>query len=603
MPLMRPLLLLLLILLASTTGAQTLRGRVLTEKGEGAASVTVRARLNAQTTVTDKEGRFSLSLRFLPDTLQFSGAGFSRYQTVVGIRQLEDRAFEVVLLFDRKALAEVQAVRIRGTSTYNARKAVDLDGKRGEEVALSGYASGVASTPVSRTKAAAGRYVLADSLPRAADAQAKVLTAGEVNDFSKWKLWEDYTDTEFRRWAQAWGIAPRQRYCVQVQNSRQVALPNQPVYLISRQRGDTVWQARTDNTGKAELWAAFDGGKEEGGGYLLASGGQTITQPLPFALGINQLRIGQSCKDLPAVDIAFVVDATGSMGDEIEFLKLELEDLIRHTASRYSNTELRVGSVFYRDRGDAYLTRVLPFTDDPLKAANFVKLQEAGGGGDTPEAVDAALGAAIDSLAWRGEARTRLLFLILDAPPHDQYKSEIRRLAALAAAKGIRIIPIVCSGADKSTEYLMRALALATNGTYTFLTDDSGIGNTHLQPTTDAFRVERLHILLKRLLEQALYLPSCSPSPTDLPPLRDPGNGAQLAAFPNPTTGPLTLECSQPLKELLLTDFTGKVLLQVGNEGKGGRWQTSLAPFPSGTYLVRYLTEKGERGAIKVVKQ
>ena len=69
-----------------------------------------------------------------------------------------------------------------------------------------------------------------------------------------------------------------------------------------------------------------------------------------------------------------------------------------------------------------------------------------------------------------------------------------------ASEKGIKIIPVVASGIDKETEFLMRFIACATNGTYVFLTDDSGIGESHLEPTVGKYEVEMLNDLIIRLI-------------------------------------------------------------------------------------------------------
>ncbi len=62
------------------------------------------------------------------------------------------------------------------------------------------------------------------------------------------------------------------------------------------------------------------------------------------------------------VDVLFVVDATGSMGDEIEYLKSELSDVTRRVKEENSAVDLRMGAVFYRDEGDEYLTKVSAFS-------------------------------------------------------------------------------------------------------------------------------------------------------------------------------------------------------------------------------------------------
>ena len=75
-----------------------------------------------------------------------------------------------------------------------------------------------------------------------------------------------------------------------------------------------------------------------------------------------------------------------------------------------------------------------------------------------------------------------------------------RNLIAQYAQSGIRIVPVVASGIDKSTEFLMRMTAIRTHGTYVFITDDSGIGGEHLEPTVGEYEVEFLSDLLVRLI-------------------------------------------------------------------------------------------------------
>jgi len=230
-------------------------------------------------------------------------------------------------------------------------------------------------------------------------------------------MWEEYTENEFKSMGNFWGIMPNKRYSVQLTDKKFNAIINEPVFLVHKETGDTAWRAITDNTGEAELWEGFFKNSKDGSGYYIGDRyGNKVQQPSAFANGVNLLTADRTCGVTNEVDIAFVVDATGSMGDEIEFLKLELEDVIRNTMEKHKSLSLRAGSVFYRDKGDQYITKNVAFHDDLLKTLNFIKLQSAGGGGDTPEAVDEALSTALDSLQWNPNARTRLLFLVLDAP-------------------------------------------------------------------------------------------------------------------------------------------------------------------------------------------
>ena len=207
-------------------------------------------------------------------------------------------------------------------------------------------------------------------------------------------------------------------------------------------------------------------------------------------------------------DIAFIVDATGSMGDEIAFLKEDLLSILERVAQSQESITIRTAAVFYRDKiyrdtRDSYLTRYDDFTT-PAKTSAFVRKQDAEGGGDLPEAVHSALETSIQNLSWNTKARARLAFLILDAPAHIDHQGVVESLQASIrtySEMGIRLIPVLASTSDKSAEFMCRDFAIVTGGTYTFLTDDSYVGNSHLVPTVGEFQVEKLNDMLFRLIE------------------------------------------------------------------------------------------------------
>ena len=45
-------------------------------------------------------------------------------------------------------------------------------------------------------------------------------------------------------------------------------------------------------------------------------------------------------------------------------------------------------------------------------------------------------------------------------------------------------------------------MAITTNGTYVFITDDSGIGESHLQASVGDYQVELLNDLMVRLINK-----------------------------------------------------------------------------------------------------
>lgn len=160
--------------------------------------------------------------------------------------------------------------------------------------------------------------------------------------------------------------------------------------------------------------------------------------------------------------------------------------------------------------------------------------QHAEGGGDYPEAVHTALDNAINGHEWREDA-VKICFLVLDAPPHSESEvqginKEILGSVEKAAELGIKMIPVASSGVDTETEVILRSFAVMTGGTYLFLTDDSGIGGSHLEPTVGEYTVEPLNECMIRVVcefcglpyqAQTVYEPS-DPPVGDLPEEQNP---------------------------------------------------------------------------------
>jgi len=591
-------LLLLTSIVSISISAQIISGRVFGESGKPASHVTVQFRNKSSAAITNADGKFTITAKRLPDTLVFSASGYESYRVIVTEETVKDPNFEIVLLSTRTK-APMAEVMVAGRTKREESYSVSTDdGEADKAIRIRGATTN--SGGYIRDK----KLFMIDSMPGGKDSviyRSGLLTAGEVNDFNKWKMWEDFQENEFKIYSDHWGLYPKQRYSVQLQNKDHIAVIGQPVFLINKKTKDTVWSAVTDNTGKAELWADMHGLKYESDYVIVSKASQDVNSPSIFANGVNRIDLNSPCSASNTVDIAFAVDATGSMSDEIDFLKIELEDVIRNTFAQHPDLDLHVGSVFYRDRGDEYLSRHIDFQTDLLKVLNFIKLQRAGGGGDMPEAVDVALQTALDSLHWSSSARTRILFLVLDAPPHDEAKEKMFELIRKASAKGVRIVPVVCSGADKSTEFIMRSIALATNGDYVFLTDDSGAGLPHIKPTTDVFNVEFLNSLLERIIKQMVFANKCSEQKEVENFKNTPLNIEKIKIYPNPTQGNITIESKKHLKEIYITDFTGKILMRVETNDKQTKWYVSLSAYPNATYLIKYITADDQWGAEKVV--
>ena len=332
---------------------------------------------------------------------------------------------------------------------------------------------------------------------------AGIITAGEWNDLNNWDYWKSLLQRDtIKTFPDVWHFYTNNRITVTLKDAGN-RLIHDAVINLSFNAGTVT--SRTDNFGKAELFpglfqpqstlASFTlTAKYQGQSFNLGSYPST-QKSVDAAIPVNKVK-----NDV--LDIMFVVDATGSMSDELSYLKSELKDVINRAGNQLNGTGIRMGSVFYRDIGDQYLTRVFNFTSDPESLNNFINDQSADGGGDFPEAVDDALTVAIKDQSWSTDAINRILFLILDAPPHqgDDNFAKIKDAIEEAQKKGIRIIPVSASGIDWETEFFLRFLSVSTNSTYVFITDDSGIGNPHHVPTVGKYDVEYLNNLMVRLI-------------------------------------------------------------------------------------------------------
>lgn len=174
-----------------------------------------------------------------------------------------------------------------------------------------------------------------------------------------------------------------------------------------------------------------------------------------------------------ALDILFLLDATGSMDDEIDQLKATIAEVSQRIDRLPSQADLRLGMTLYRDEGDEFVTATFDFTRDVDAFADALDRVVADGGGDEPEALDEALAEALAAPSWRPAAQAvQLVFLVADAPPQIARDVPTPYTASMleAAERGVKIFPVSSSGTDDQAEYVFRQLAQFTGARYVFLT-------------------------------------------------------------------------------------------------------------------------------------
>jgi uncharacterized protein YegL len=226
------------------------------------------------------------------------------------------------------------------------------------------------------------------------------------------------------------------------------------------------------------------------------------------------------------VDITLVLDTTGSMGDELAYLVEQIQDIAEEIQGQLgANASSRWALVAYKDVGDAYVTRVADFST----LADFqvdLGLLFASGGGDYPEASAEALRDATQ-LSWRSEDDVaRMVFWVADAPHHLEKSAMLQEAIMDSKNADVHIYPVASSGVDLMTEMSMRSAAQITGGRYLFLTDDSGIGESHLEPTIPCYFVTTLSDAMVRMVSMELSGEHLEPSADEV--IRaggDPQNG------------------------------------------------------------------------------
>lgn len=338
-----------------------------------------------------------------------------------------------------------------------------------------------------------------DGAPRPA------LSAGEVNDNERWDEYllyvRQYSDAPVHE------VDVSERYVISVSDSA-----DQPVHdarVVVSAGKVTLFEGRTYANGQTLFFPlAFEESEGADSFVLLVEQGG-VSRQMEFVRGGDRnwdvtLDLEQAAVDggVP-LDILFLLDATGSMADEIGQIKDSLLSISSRISALPSEPDLRFGMVAYRDRGDEFVTRLYDFEPDAERFLETIRGVVADGGGDWPESLNEALHVAVHQPEWRGDGAIRLMFLIADARPHLDYPDDYSYAIEMIEAhrRGMKIFSIASSGLEPPGEYIFRQIAQHTMGRFIFIVYGEGGTTPH---NVSRYTVQQLDDLVVSLVEEEL---------------------------------------------------------------------------------------------------
>ncbi len=307
------------------------------------------------------------------------------------------------------------------------------------------------------------------------------LRAGSVDDNADYQGFLDYLDR-----IQGLGIVTRDldaagRTIVRVVDAAGNPVPGAVVEASSSTLtpdGIPI-KLRTTADGTVRFHPGFYGGATDGIVDFGLGRGMSDMELVAAAAGEDITIVAPSATIASPVplDVLFLLDATGSMGDEIDRLKQTIDTVAARVASLDPAPDVRFAMTLYRDEGDVFVTANYDFTSDVEQFRAALADVVADGGGDYPEALDEGLADALAKPAWRDPAQAiQLIFIIADAPPQvgRQVATPYTDSVVTAIERGIKIFPIASSESDDQAEAVFRQLAQATGAPFVFLSNGAG---------------------------------------------------------------------------------------------------------------------------------
>ena len=350
---------------------------------------------------------------------------------------------------------------------------------------------------------------LDDPEPSAEESKsAAFLSAGEIDDNQRWddylRYRSEYVGPPIHE------VDVSERYTITVLDSHNRPVPNAKVRVSAG--GTSIFEGRTYANGQTLFFPLAFPEAEGAETFLFEVEKDGVSHRLDVERHLEYEWIVRLDLDEPQIDgvpldVLFLLDATGSMTDEINQIKTTLLSISARISDLPSRPDLRFGMVTYRDREDEFITRVYDFDHDVQQFSNTIREVAADGGGDDPESLNEALHVAVHEPSWRLDNAIRLVFLVADAPPHLDYAQDYDYAEEMVEAnrRGMKVFAIASSGLDDQGEYIFRQIAQHTMGRFIFIVygGDGTTGGT-TPHHVGQYTIEQLDDLVVRLVEEEL---------------------------------------------------------------------------------------------------
>lgn len=173
-------------------------------------------------------------------------------------------------------------------------------------------------------------------------------------------------------------------------------------------------------------------------------------------------------QDRPHIQVVFALDATGSMSGLIKTAKEKIWSIAGSLSQTDKAPKIEIGLLFYRDKGDAFVTKIVRMQEDLDVVYEKLMDIQAAGGGDEPESVNLALSEAINNFGWSQDRSTyKTVFLVGDCPPHMDYREVQYPATCIRANEKDITINTILMGNNNTAERIWKSIAAKTNGSFT----------------------------------------------------------------------------------------------------------------------------------------